>query len=146
MQDGTLDAVDEPRMHEVPSSRKSEEPTEMHPIAAYKPVAYETLTNTGRRVRFHAHDEPELSIDAMDAATGEVLGEVRVWDGHPVHAECRRMLTADEWSLESPVAAEIIALNDAGEFYVAVNPRLGTLEDVFDCLLTVTVVSDDDTG
>ena len=118
----------------------------MQRIAAYKPIAFETATSSGRRVRITARVEPELAFDAFDPMTGEALGEVRVWDGQAARAERRRLQAEDDWSLESWVAAEIIALNDAGDFYVALNPLVGSLIDVFDCLISSTVVSEEESG
>ena len=64
----------------------------MYRISDFKPVAFEAPTSKGRCVRFTARVEPEL---AYDAATGGALGEIYVWDAHPVRAERQRMMALE---------------------------------------------------
>ena len=67
----------------------------MYRISDFKPVAFEAPTSKGRCVRFTARVEPELAFDAYDAATGGALGEIYVWDAHPVRAERQRMMALE---------------------------------------------------
>ena len=46
-------------------------------------------------MRFTARVEPELAFDAYDTATGGALGEIYVWDAHPVRAERQRMMALE---------------------------------------------------
>ena len=110
----------------------------MHRTEPYRPVAFEAPTSNGRRVRFAARVEPALRFDAFDAVTGHIIGRVLVWDADPELAQRPRMLESDHWTLESKVAVEIIALDQHGEFYRAVNGRVGPLADMFDALLSIT--------
>lgn len=67
-----------------------------------------------------------------------------MWDYHRGDAERRRTLVADDWNLDGPrVQAQVWALNDKSQFYLAVNPRVGTLSEIFSCLLSVTLVDEE---
>ena len=112
----------------------------MRRTAPLKPVAWEAPTSNGRRVRFTARVEPGLSFDACDALTGEALGQISVWNANPELADRPRMLERDDWNLESRVHVEIVALDKDGQFYRAVNGRVGALVDMFDALLAITEV------
>ena len=114
----------------------------MRRIEPYKPVAYEAPTSRGNRVRFVARVAPALVFDAMDPVTGQLVGRISVWDANPefVASMRPRMLESDNWTLDSIVQVEIVALDAAGEFYRAVNNRVGRLGDLFDALLAITEV------
>ena len=61
--------------------------------------------------------------------------------------EVGRRLRADERvhrRLESWVQVEIVALDSQGELYRAVTNRVGQLGDMFDSLLSITVISDEE--
>lgn len=106
----------------------------------------ETLTNVRTWVGCALAREPELAFDAMDPATGQLLGQIGVSDPDPnlPAKDCRRMLESEQWTLDTLVQVDIDALNDEGDLYCAVKRRVGTLGDMFDALLAITVVSEDE--
>ena len=95
-------------------------------------------------MRFTARVEPALTFDACDPVVGEAFGRISVWNADPELAERPRMLESDEWSLESWVQVEIVALDSQGELYRAVTNRVGQPGDMFDSLLSITVISDEE--
>ena len=82
-------------------------------------------------------------MDAFDPATGHLVGQIRVWDPstEPEVRESPRVIVSDDWTLNSVVQAEIHTLNGDGEFYCAVNRRVGRLGDLFYAILAITVTS-----
>ena len=117
----------------------------MRRIEPYKAVAFEAPTSKGTRVRFAARLEPGLIFDAFDPISGHMIGRISVWDANPefVASLRPRMLESDEWTIDSLVQVEIVALDAKGEFYRAVNRRVGTLTEMFDVLLAITVTDED---
>ena len=117
----------------------------MQRIEPYKCVAFEAPTSNGTRVRFVARVTPGLVFDAMNPVTGQLIGRISVWDANPEYVPSMRprMLEFNDWTIDSQVQVEIVALDADGEFFRAVNNRVGRLGDMFDALLAITVVGED---
>ena len=54
-----------------------------------------------------------------------------------------RMLQSEEWTVHTLAQVDMDALDRDGELYRAVIRRVGTLGDLFDALLAITIPNDD---
>lgn len=108
----------------------------MRRLADFRPIAFEAPTSQGTNIRFVARVHVYLTFDAIDAVTGELLGQLDVWDYSRSLGPTPRMLLSSDWTLESRVYVEMTVLG-AGDVETDADPVRETLEEALDRFLSL---------